>query len=143
MHKNTLNLVAVVLMLVSMDPAAGGFFLTGNALKSKLEKVESNYFADGDATLALGYVMGVSDVYSAVGFICSSNYVTSGQVAAVVLKYMREHPEQLDISAEAIIFEASKETWPCKNKSNPNEGAPPRPHKRSSKPRVPENLSPF
>ena len=46
--------------------------------------------------------------------ICPSEEVTAQQVSAVVLKYLRDHPEDRHESAVALVYIALAHAFPCK-----------------------------
>ena len=82
-------------------------------------------FADGNALYELcsspgttdqsycaGYLGGIGD--SLVGQLCTSTEVSLLQVKDVVLKYLRDHPEQHSHAAYSIGREALTLAFPCK-----------------------------
>lgn len=63
----------------------------------------------------LNYIMGVFDGYEVTskGGICRPEGVTFGQVELVVLKYVKDHPEELHEPAAALVLLALKNAFPC------------------------------
>jgi len=90
-------------------------FYTGNDLLTKLNSASTI-----EQTHALGYVMGVYDVYVDVT-ICSPRGVTSGQVRDMVQNYLTNIPAQRHKTAESLINQALKQAWPCPQR-NPGRG---------------------
>ena len=45
---------------------------------------------------------------------CAPNDVTLGQRVAVVVKYVDEHPEDMDLKFFRLAHEALLKAWPCK-----------------------------
>jgi len=46
-------------------------------------------------------------------FLCIPSNVTIGQFAAVVNKFLREHPESRNEDFNGIMTVAAAEAWPC------------------------------
>jgi hypothetical protein len=46
--------------------------------------------------------------------ICEPNDVTNGQEGLIVLKYLRDHPEELHLKAAALVIKAMGKAFPCK-----------------------------
>jgi hypothetical protein len=90
---------------------ANGYFKTGNEIKTMLEARSPL-----DNIEALGYVTGVADGVMQVGLVCAPPQVTTGQIQAVALKYMRDNPDILHMPSYGIIGRALIDTWPCKRK---------------------------
>ena len=84
--------------------------LTGNDLSRTcghfLVKDNSATFNDG---VCFGYVVGVTALIDD----CEGRNVTYGQELRVVLKYMDDHPEQLDQQSTVIIRRALLAAFPC------------------------------
>ena len=66
----------------------------------------SSTFGDG---VCLGYIAGVGD---SVEF-CGGDNITYGQIVRVVLKYMDDHPEQLNQDTITIVRRALLNAFPC------------------------------
>jgi hypothetical protein len=58
----------------------------------------------------LGYVTGVWEMSS----VFSPPNVTNGQLCAVVIKYLRAHPEKWNEPGSSIVIDAIREAWPQK-----------------------------
>lgn len=101
-------------LLLGVSGSASAEFLTGNDLKARLETPASS--DPISSSLGLGYLAGIYDVSTSQA-ICAPKDVTLGQLSEVALKYMREHPEVLNFSADRIVLTAFKLTWPCSQNS--------------------------
>ena len=84
-------------------------------------------FADGNALYELcsspgatdqsycaGYLGGISDSLSSSQHLCVSTEVSLRQLKDVVLKYLRDHPEQRGQAAFSVGREALTLAFPCK-----------------------------
>ena len=63
------------------------------------------------------YTKGVADTLDATSMLCLPDGVTNGQQRAVVLKYLRDHPERLHELRSKLVRDALQKAWPCKAKS--------------------------
>ena len=125
--------------------AAGGFahaeFWSGNDLKPRLENFErdkGNY----DGATGAGYVVGVNDALHDIS-VCTPTGVTVGQLVSVVLKFMRENPELLNLSADQVIERSLAAVWPCKHTSPSPQPRAPHPAKKQPANPKPASDSPF
>jgi hypothetical protein len=130
--------VAVVLYtLIAVCTQAHAEFRTGNDIKAGLEAWERQNYSF-EATYAAGYVIGAFDTSSSVN-VCAPANITVGQVTALVLKYMQEHPEILHFSGDIVVNRALSNAWPCKRpSSSPAPKATPRPANKAQR-----EVSPF
>ena len=115
--KKTAILLAATLM-TSAAAHAGG--ITGNELLANcqsddgLDKMSCYRYVNG-----VGDGINVADELSirargvAITRICIPNEVTAGQVAAVAVRFMNAHPQDLHLQAAALLLRAYSETWPC------------------------------
>lgn len=109
-------IVAGILIALLLAPKkADAEFLSGNDLLQRQSSSDTV-----ERISAMGYVMGVFDVYLNVTF-CAPNTVTAGQVNDMVKNYLSNNPAIRHRTAESIINEAFKQVWPCK-RSNGNGG---------------------
>jgi hypothetical protein len=94
------------------DGSSGSGFLTGNKL---YEECNSQ-----DLSLCLGYVMGVSDGLNGTkpNFFCAPLGIKASQELAVVVKYLRDHPETWHYSAWTEIGVALNMAFPCNEQSH-------------------------
>ena len=99
-----------ILALVLICGNAQAEFYTGNDLLQRLDS-ESH----GEKMLALGYVIGVFDVGSAV-LHCPPAGVTAGQVRDMAASYLRGFPAKRNKTAESLINEVLAAAWPCPKK---------------------------
>lgn len=62
----------------------------------------------------MGIVEGVSEQLQLQGKICLPEGVTDKQQIAIVIKFLRNNPRNLDIVPAALIETALRDTFPCK-----------------------------
>jgi hypothetical protein len=98
------NLLFVLMFIPAVAHSA---FLTGNGLLQRFESTEVT-----DRLLGLGYVMGVSDAQQGK-YHCSGAHVTAGQTRDVVLKYMKDNPQNRDLSADLLVTVSLGIAFPC------------------------------
>lgn len=105
--------IALLLFLMLSANIALGFFTDGNELYQWMvedEKENGSRFKSG---LFKGYVNGVVDIGDGILF-CTPTGVTRGQFTAVAAKYLKEHPEKWNMSADGIVVDALAGAFPCK-----------------------------
>ena len=93
------------------DGSSSRNYLTGNKLYEMCTSTSSD--------LCLGYVMGVSDALNLSTFkqnkiFCSPTSVSAHQELAVVIKYLRDHPDTRHYSGASEIGVALAMAFPCK-----------------------------
>lgn len=100
------------LALVSSVASAGG--TTGNELLSWVngatyERLKAAYYMDG-------IVDGINMAGLAAGkpVVCIPQGVNLGQVTDVVIKEMKNSPENRHMEAQVLIMVTLRNTWPCK-----------------------------
>lgn len=59
------------------------------------------------------YILGVADTLSTAGKFCLTSGSWSAQVVAVAAKYLRDHPEQWNLSPSWLIGRALSGPFPC------------------------------
>jgi hypothetical protein len=114
-------LVALLVASAASVEAGRGFvFFDGNQLKHGLDlwdlEMRSGSLSKEDrmdATIAFGYVLGVSDVMTEAGTACQPKGATRGQVGDVVSKFLSDHPEQRHLSAAGLVTSAIARAFPC------------------------------
>jgi len=102
-----------LLVALLMVPAlARAEFWTGNKLYERLTSPETT-----ERIQAMGYVMGVFDVYVNVTF-CPGDQtnITVGQIRDMASAWLAANPAQRNKSAESLVNEAFKQAWPCRNR---------------------------
>lgn len=115
--------VGIVTGLLALSQGAlaqptGMVFWTANDLHTALQQPPPSYAK----TLARGYLMGMSDLYSdmqRLGYvpwsICFPEIGrTDEQLADTVQKYLLEHPESRDVDAGGLVIRALMEAFPCR-----------------------------
>ncbi len=88
-----------------------GEFKSGNQLRTQCANSQSQM----DQGICLGYIMAVADV-NANQKICLPSAVTVGQLESISIKYFNDYPDRLHFSADSLIFDALRKTFPCSGK---------------------------
>jgi len=100
---------AILAASLSSPTLASENYFTGNTLKEYCNAPANQNYGQG---MCLGFTMGIW--FGTTEKTCVPEGVTSGQLAAVVTKYMNDHPELLHEQARDIVFTALFEAFPCK-----------------------------
>ena len=112
---------AAVLMVALAGPVCASY-LTGNAL---MEAGDGTKAGEPQASVVrysdcVGYLAGIVDAtdtwtdWEYMGpQVCLQTGVTVEQLRQVVLRYMREYPEQWHLTAGSFVLNAYREAWPC------------------------------
>jgi hypothetical protein len=95
-----------ILCLALVAGTAHAEFLDGNKLLSDMKG------SHGFQMSALGYVMGVADTLQGVT-VCMPPSVLSGQVLDMVRNYLEANPAVRHFSADMIVSDVLKRTFPC------------------------------
>ena len=114
-----------IMMFVALAPIAVGAlqgehgFSGGNELVRWMRESEAvrDQQPQGnplEAGLYAGYVMGAYDQMKMRGELCGTRNVSVGQVASVVAKFLKGHPEKLHNPANLLVLEAFAESFPCR-----------------------------
>jgi len=68
----------------------------------------------------MGYILGAEDAYDLAVVLhhqapdyCFPKGVTNGQTAKIVIKYLNDHPQDLQYSAGSLIVAAFTDAFPC------------------------------
>jgi hypothetical protein len=101
--------ICVAVILLTAAPVVA---ITGNELRESADLVEK-YPGTGSEGLFMGYVLGVHET---LPIFCIPAGVTNRQITEVVSKYLKDHPEELDLSASALVIDAIQTAWPCDEK---------------------------
>lgn len=88
-------------------------FQTGNQL---YQKITSSIV--GEQMYAMGYVAGVFDAWQHIDHCPPANVLTLGQVYDMVKNHLEANPSTRHRTADMIIRDVLKRTWPCANNSN-------------------------
>ncbi|WP_340099020.1 Rap1a/Tai family immunity protein [Sinorhizobium fredii] len=121
---NKLMLAAAAATLAAATPAAASdyfYFENGNKL---LRACDGDAYAKG---FCLGYVTGISDALNGFRQVnnlprCTERMVTTGQARDVVLKYLKDHPEQRHRPAAGLAMTAIVEGF-CPSTATTGWGA--------------------
>lgn len=100
----------LIVSLLFIPAMAHAEFETGNSLLADLQSSSI-----GQRMHALGFVKGVADVYVNVTFCPPNNSagITAGQLNDMVKNYLEINPAIRHRTAESIINDLFKRTWPC------------------------------
>jgi hypothetical protein len=115
---------AVALSVIAAHAGAS----TGNELlsacKTMIRLIDNGYKSDSandayDAGVCLGFTSGVRSTIFMVELpesirSCTPTKATMSQLARVVVKFLEEHPAQLDGEQTLLTMLALKEAFPCK-----------------------------
>lgn len=107
-------LVAALMILFAQPSAAG--WMSGNELLQSCEET-NEAIKYQQLARCMGYIMGVADTMSADnsvnGFRAKFTVgITVQQITDVVLKFLREHPEDRHYSANGLVAQALSEAFP-------------------------------
>ena len=108
---------ALVASFASIN-ASAAFFKTGYELSREalaFDRVSEGSGSTLDyqpSALFQGYVQGVIDTLDGV-IICPARNAKSGQVAAIVSKYLKANPEKWGDGGETIVVNALRPVFPC------------------------------
>jgi len=114
-------LLAVFVLSASSKIAIGETKLDGNELLPACQATVDNMndrtksIDPFDAGYCMGLVHGVSFLGEAHGTSCDVG-VSLGQEVRVVVKYLNDHPAELDEDGAILVAEALHRAWPCPNK---------------------------
>lgn len=103
------SFAGLLILIGSFDACAEVAYFTGNKLKSRLDNEKDGV----PYAVALGYILGVYDASSDVS-ICGPSQGTAGQLGAIVLKYLAEHPQKLHEKASDLVLNALSSAFPCR-----------------------------
>jgi hypothetical protein len=114
-RRNMKRIILLIGMLLAFDVRSG--FDTGNDLLRYCKNYERDdaTFVEG---VCAGHVVGVFDMmveFPIPGARICPGRVERGQVVRVVVKYVKEHPEQLHLPAVVLTKTALVNAFPCSN----------------------------
>ena len=76
-----------------------------------------------EQAFCIGYVTGITDVEGFDSAIyperqrsCIAEKATSGQLSDIVVKYLKDHPEERHLQAAILVVKAMGQAFPCKAK---------------------------
>lgn len=112
------TIAAIVIAAASMPTQAE--FVTGNQLANDLRERAKYETGNGGLTYGAisssGFISGVADFANDGKHVCFPEATTSGQVNAVVTKYVLDNPQDWNESAVDLVYMAIREAFPCKKK---------------------------
>lgn len=110
--------VVAISLTASVPEAAHAQFLSGNQIYSDCQANKSDDTYYQKSAHCTAYVMGAFDAILLARQLngkpdCTPNNLTAGQMRDVTLKYMRDHPENRNMSAASIVLLSIVDAWPC------------------------------
>jgi Rap1a immunity proteins len=97
----------------AVDTADGNFLLGSCQISLRVmdnpSTTEDVYEAWRDG-LCAGLVSGVADVSP---LVCAAESVTHGQEVRVVVRFLQDHPERLNLHATRLVEAALAQAFPC------------------------------
>ena len=109
------RMTSVMLVALLASAQANANFFNGTHLNEWIQDMEKPDGGRFNAGLLSGYVAGIVDLGEGALF-CLPPGATSGQYRAVVVKYVKNNPEQWDRPASALVVEALQKACPCPQK---------------------------
>jgi len=87
---------------------------TGQQLLRWLEETSADYaFMSG---VANGFVQGEQDSLALMKVICLPPHWTHGQANGIVIKWIKDHPKEWQLSSSYLTMNALLDAWPCTSK---------------------------
>lgn len=105
----------LITLWVTLSVSMGSNGITGNDMKDKCGN-DVNPYSSGFCS---GFIVGATGMDSLRQLmndnplICEPDRVTNGQKRSIVIKYMKEHPEELHRPFLAITVNSLMEAFPC------------------------------
>ena len=108
-------LLLVLAPVTGLADSGGGLTLRDNCRIATKDSDSMSDFDRWKATRCMAYVEGVLDGWIlAGGHLCKPEEVSNGEQAAVVAKYLDDHPEELHLHEGILVINAVTHAWPCK-----------------------------
>jgi hypothetical protein len=104
---------SALILFVSMMMSAGDSDFdvsNGQSLLRWLEDGSDKAFMRG---VAHGFVQGETATLTLIGEICPPSHVSYGQIDAVVLKWLKDHPKELQRTSAFLVDKALRDAWKC------------------------------
>ena len=75
--------------------------------------------------LCIGFIKGVTNAWAeqSTGEFCPPDELDNEELRAVIVNWLRSHPEALDASAVGSVLSATTEAFPCDAKVNVDESS--------------------
>lgn len=92
-----------------------GIWLLHNCQKV-LKVVENNLFTSFQENISMGQCFGYLNALYDAGIVyhCSAKAILPEQGIRVILNYLKDNPEKLNLDAITLIRESFSKAWPCK-----------------------------
>jgi len=107
------RLIALTILMFLSLPVIAGDFMKGNALLGECD--------NGASAHCYIYIQGVIDAHETLSdwsddkakYICLEIGVTPSQLALITVKFMKDRPEKLHLTAASFVLLAVREAFPC------------------------------
>ena len=127
--KRMLFALCLVVLLSTSASAKDGYELLQRCEDALIDDKQGLFSMDSSRVFLAGYCLGVMQgitrsnvIYQKLKqslFCLPNERITNGQAARVVVKYLREHPEELHEDDTILAVIAFMEAFPCKERSRP------------------------
>lgn len=119
--KIIMGVAAAVALAAVMPQQAKANFYSGNEVYSNCLALRSDDTYYQKYAMCMAYVSGAYDAIELARDInsaprCGPDGLTVGQLKDVVVKYMREHPENRNYSAASLVLLSMVDAWGCSGK---------------------------
>jgi Rap1a immunity proteins len=116
----TLAISLIIAVIFNPSPAYANW-KDGNQIYENCNAEKDDVVYHQNYAACLFYILGVVDalqlgksLYKNDDIFCIPENVRAGQLSAIVLKYLKDHPEERHWSASALVALALKGAFPCK-----------------------------
>lgn len=111
-------LIILMLLLFYSSAYANSFSLSGNDLVRYMHEYEKLMTEDPQvrfyhAGQFLGFVLSTADKITSYKDGCIPSDTSRRQICRIVIKYINEHPDQLNLKAFHLVEAALKGAFPC------------------------------
>ncbi|MFK4794650.1 Rap1a/Tai family immunity protein [Sphingobium sp. ZW T5_29] len=120
MMQKFIGFAAALGLSAGVPQAAHAQFQTGNQIYRDclVDRTDDAYYQK--SSFCMAYVSGAFDAILLARQVngkpdCTPDGLTVGQMRDVALKYMRDHPENRNLSAAGIVLLSIMDAWPCPN----------------------------
>ena len=107
--KRIILLLSTLVLLIAISMNASAYFYSGNDLIKFIRAYEKDTTglsmsdtANMDYIYFTGYIIGCVDALPQDKYYTLPDNVTVGQICAIFVKYMNNHPEQWNLSASGL-----------------------------------------
>ena len=112
--------LCLTILIIGVHFCAEAGFKDGVSLEEKARAFDRINARNGDsvqdpmdASYYIGYVLGVHDALSGTGSFCPPENFTINEATAIVRRYLRQNPGQLNKTADTLVVKALAQAFPC------------------------------